>query len=116
LPSQTSIFRPALAARQTLPVGSCPNVPTVYSSLDPRKALDEVLAHFRHYRVPIESAMPRVSFSVRVRLDHVLDLNHGPTRSTSGGASHRLPAAIQRIRDHRVVSFGIMYITRLVES
>jgi RES domain-containing protein len=42
--------------------------PTVYSSLDPHTALDEVLDHFRYYEFPIESAMPRVSVSVRVRL------------------------------------------------
>ena len=40
--------------------------PTVYSSLDPHTALDEVLAHFRYYGFPIESAMPRVTVSVRV--------------------------------------------------
>ena len=47
---------------------------TVYTSLDPHTALDEVLAHFRYYGLPIESAMPRVTVSVLVRLDHVLDL------------------------------------------
>ena len=39
--------------------------PTVYSSLDPHTALDEVLAHFRYYKIPVESAMPRVTVSVR---------------------------------------------------
>ena len=34
--------------------------PTVYSSLDPHTALDEVLAHYRYFSIPIESAMPRV--------------------------------------------------------
>ena len=43
-------------------------------------ALDEVLAHFSHYRIPIESAMPRVTVSVRVSLGRVLDLTDGPTR------------------------------------
>ena len=42
--------------------------PTVYSSLDPYTALDEVLAHFRYYGFPIESAMRRVTVSVRARL------------------------------------------------
>jgi RES domain-containing protein len=54
--------------------------PTVYASLDPHTALDEVLAHFRHYGIPIESAMPRVTVPVRVRLGRVLDLTDGPTR------------------------------------
>lgn len=55
--------------------------PTVYSSLDPHTALDEVLAHFRYYGFPIECAMPRVSVSVRARLVRVLDLIDGKTRS-----------------------------------
>src|SRR3954451_13670040 len=55
--------------------------PTVYASLDPHTALDEVLAHFLHYAIPVESAMPRVTVSVRVRLGRVLDLTDGPTRS-----------------------------------
>jgi RES domain-containing protein len=48
--------------------------PTVYSSLDPHTALDEVLAHFRYLGFPIESAMPRVTVSVRARLARGLDL------------------------------------------
>jgi filamentous hemagglutinin len=55
--------------------------PTVYASLDPHTSLDEVLAHFRHYGIPIESAMPRVTVSVHVWLGRVLDLTDGPTRS-----------------------------------
>jgi RES domain-containing protein len=55
--------------------------PTVYSSLDPHTALDEVLSHFRYYGFPIESAMPRVTVSVRVRLVRVLDFTDGKTRS-----------------------------------
>jgi RES domain-containing protein len=55
--------------------------PTVYSSLDPHTALDEVLAHFRYYGFPIESAMPRVTVSVSARLVRVLDLTDGKIRS-----------------------------------
>ncbi len=55
--------------------------PTVYASLDPHTALDEVLAHFRYYKIPIESAMPRVTVSVTVRLGTVLDLAEGKRRS-----------------------------------
>jgi RES domain-containing protein len=54
--------------------------PTVYTSLDPHTALDEVLAHFRSYGFAIESAMPRVTVSVRVRLVRVLDLTDGKVR------------------------------------
>ena len=54
--------------------------PTVYASLDPHTALDEVLAHFRHYGLPAESAMPRVTVAVRVDFARVLDLTDGATR------------------------------------
>lgn len=64
--------------------------PTAYASLDPHTALDEVLAHFRHYGLPIESAMPRVTVSVRVRLARVLDLTKGPTRSTLRVSARRM--------------------------
>ena len=64
--------------------------PTVYSSLDPHTALDEVLAHFRYYGFPIESAMPRVTVSVRVRLARVLDLTDGKTRSALRVSERRI--------------------------
>jgi RES domain-containing protein len=64
--------------------------PTVYASLDPHTALDEMLAHFRHYGIPIESAMPRVTVSVRVRLARVLDLNDGATRSAIRVSAQRM--------------------------
>lgn len=55
--------------------------PTVYLSLDPHTALDEVFAHFLYYRIPIETAMPRVLVSVRARLGTVFDLIEGKSRS-----------------------------------
>jgi RES domain-containing protein len=64
--------------------------PTVYASLDPHTALDEVLAHFRHYGFPIESAMPRVTVSVRVRLGRVLDLTEGLARSALRVSARRM--------------------------
>jgi filamentous hemagglutinin len=64
--------------------------PAVYASLDPHTALDEVLAHFRHYGIPIESAMPRVTVSVRVGLARVLDLTDGPTRSVLRVSARRM--------------------------
>jgi RES domain-containing protein len=64
--------------------------PTVYSSLDPHTALDEVLAHFRYYKIPVESAMPRVTVSVRVRLGRVLDLADGKTRSALRVSERRM--------------------------
>jgi RES domain-containing protein len=64
--------------------------PAVYASLDPHTALDEVLAHFRHYGIPIESAMPRVTVSIRVRLGRVLDFTDGPTRSALRISARRM--------------------------
>jgi RES domain-containing protein len=66
---------------------------TVYSSLDPHTALDEVLAYFRHYKIPIESAMPRVTVSVEVRLQRVLDLTNGAIRSALRVSERRVLAA-----------------------
>jgi RES domain-containing protein len=64
--------------------------PIIYASLDPSTALDEVLAHFRHFRIPIESAMPRVTVSVRVRLQKVLDLTDGAIRSAIRVSERRM--------------------------
>jgi RES domain-containing protein len=64
--------------------------PTVYSSLDPHTALDEVLAHFRYYGFPIECAMPRVTVSVRARLLRVLDLTDGKIRSALRVSERRI--------------------------
>lgn len=64
--------------------------PTVYSSLDPHTALDEVLAHFHYYGIPIASAMPRVMVSIQVRLRRVLNVTAGPTRSTLRVSKRRM--------------------------
>lgn len=64
--------------------------PTIYASLDPHTALDEVLAHFLYYKIPIEAAMPRVTVSVRVRLGGVLDLTEGKTRSALRVSERRM--------------------------
>jgi RES domain-containing protein len=64
--------------------------PTVYASLDPHTALEEVLAHYRHYGIPIESAMPRVTVAVRVELAGVLELTDGANRSAIRVSSSRM--------------------------
>ena len=64
--------------------------PTIYASLDPHTALDEVLAHFRHYGFPIESAMPRVIMSVRVSIARVLDLTDHRTRAQLRVSARRM--------------------------
>src|ERR1043166_9362510 len=45
---------------------------TVYTSLDPHTAVDEALAHFVHYGLPIATALPRVLVSLRANLQRVL--------------------------------------------
>lgn len=64
--------------------------PAVYTSLDPHTALDEVLAHFRYYNLPIETAMPRVTVSLRWQLSRLLDFNDGATRSALGVSRRRM--------------------------
>ena len=64
--------------------------PTVYASLDPHTALEEVLAHFRHYALPIESAMPRVTVAVRVEPSRALDLTNGAPRSALRVSERRM--------------------------
>lgn len=64
--------------------------PTVYASLDPHTVLDEGLAHFRYYRIPIEVSMPRVMVSIRVDLRTALDLTHGKTRSALRVSERRM--------------------------
>jgi RES domain-containing protein len=62
----------------------------VYASLDPHTALDEVLAHFRYYRIAESSAMPRVLAALQVRLQRVLDLNNGGVRSALRVSQQRM--------------------------
>jgi RES domain-containing protein len=64
--------------------------PTAYLSLDPHTALDEVLAHFRYFGIPIESAMPRVMVSLIARVERVLDLTDGKIRSTLRVSERRM--------------------------
>lgn len=64
--------------------------PTIYASLDPHTALDEVLSHFRYYGLPIESAMPRVTVAVHIAIARALDLTDGATRSALRISSRRM--------------------------
>jgi RES domain-containing protein len=47
---------------------------TVYTSLDPHTAIDEALAHFVHFDLPIAKAMPRVLVALDAQLQQVLNL------------------------------------------
>jgi RES domain-containing protein len=70
----------------------------VYTSLDPHTALDEVLAHFRYYGLSIESAMPRVIVSVRVKLERALDITDRSIRSALHVSLKRLISEPWRIK------------------
>jgi RES domain-containing protein len=50
----------------------------VYASLSPETALAEALAHFRHYRIPVANAMPRVLVALEVDVAALADLTGGP--------------------------------------
>lgn len=63
---------------------------TVYTSLDAHTALDEVFAHYRHYGIPIETAMPRVTVAVRVENNDVLDLTDAAIRSVLRVSKRRM--------------------------
>lgn len=49
-----------------------------------------MLAHFRHYALPVESAMPRVLVAVSANLRRVLDLADGAVQTTIGVSRRRL--------------------------
>jgi RES domain-containing protein len=55
---------------------------SVYTSLTPETATLEALAHFRHYGLPDESALPRVLAAARVVLQRVLDVTDAKVRRT----------------------------------
>jgi RES domain-containing protein len=63
-----------------------------YLSLDPHTALDEVLAHFLHYALPIESATPRVTVAVSVSVRRLIDLTDATVRSRLRLSRRRLLA------------------------
>ncbi|WP_076347092.1 RES family NAD+ phosphorylase [Paludisphaera borealis] len=64
--------------------------PSVYLSLDPHTALDEVLAHFHHYALSIPSAMPRVTVAVSASLQRLLDLTDAEVCSSLRLSRRRL--------------------------
>ncbi len=63
---------------------------TVYASSSPETALAEVLAHFRHYSLPLSKAMPRIIVSLEARLQRALDLTDGTVRRLLGVSKRRL--------------------------
>ncbi|MCL4205067.1 MAG: RES family NAD+ phosphorylase [Pirellulaceae bacterium] len=69
------------------PVG----IPAVYASLTPETSLAETLAHFRHFRIPVEDAMPRIFVAIRVELHAILDIQDGDVR-------RRLQVSLERLR------------------
>jgi RES domain-containing protein len=63
---------------------------TVYTSLDPHTALDEALAHFLHYGLPVAKALPRVLVSLETRVRRVLDLTDARIRRFLSVSERRL--------------------------
>jgi RES domain-containing protein len=53
----------------------------VYGSSSPETAVAEAIETFRHYRIPVADAMPRVIVAMEARLGAVLDLTDPKTRS-----------------------------------
>jgi RES domain-containing protein len=63
---------------------------TIYTSLDPHTALDEVLAHFVYYRLPIARAMPRVIVALETCFQRILNLTNSAIRRLLGVSERRL--------------------------
>ncbi len=62
----------------------------VYASLTPETAMAETLAHYRHYKIPVEDAMPRTFVALQVRLYAVLDSQLGSVRQRLGVSFDRI--------------------------
>lgn len=60
------------------------SVATVYTGLDIQTAVEEALAHHRHYGFPVETALPRVLVSIQACLQTVLNLTDQSVRRTLG--------------------------------
>jgi RES domain-containing protein len=63
---------------------------TIYTSLDPHTAIDEALAHFVRYDLPVAKCMPRVIVSIDAQLGRILDLTDGLVRRILGVSGRRL--------------------------
>jgi len=66
------------------------SVHTVYASLDVETAVAESLQHFRHYKIPVSKAMPRVLVALEAKLERVLDLRDGDVRRALGVSEARM--------------------------
>lgn len=60
------------------------SIATLYTSLQIQTAVEEALAHHRHYGFPVETALPRVLVSIQVCLQTVLNLGDQAVRRTLG--------------------------------
>ena len=67
-----------------------PGVPAVYGSFTPQTAMEETLAHFRYYGLPVHAAMPRTFVALEIDLASVLDLTEGAVRRSLGVSEKRL--------------------------
>ena len=62
----------------------------MYGSLTPRAALEEALAHYRYFGIPVHAAMPRMFVALEFDLCSVLDLTDGAVRRSMGISEKRL--------------------------
>jgi RES domain-containing protein len=67
-----------------------PGIAAVYASFTPETAMEETLAHFRYYGIPLHAAMPRIFVAIRAQLTKVLDLTEGVNRRRIQIAESRL--------------------------
>lgn len=83
-----------------------PGIAAVYASLTPKTAMEETLAHFRYYGIPVHAAMPRTFVAIRARLTKVLDLTRGAIRQRIRISEARLLKADWR-RDQDVAKTAL---------
>jgi RES domain-containing protein len=59
-------------------------------SLEVETALDEVLAYFRRYNLPVSQAMPRIIVSLQPKVQRVLDFTDGAIRRPLAVSERRI--------------------------
>jgi RES domain-containing protein len=62
----------------------------VYGCLEPETAMDEALANYRDYGIPVSEALPLVFVAVTVELQSVLDLTNRDVQRTLGVSARRM--------------------------
>jgi RES domain-containing protein len=65
----------------------------VYGSLEPETAMDESLANYREFGIPVSEAMPLVFVAVTVKVQAVLDLSSADVQRGLGVSLRRMTAS-----------------------